>query len=126
MLNYSEMKKAIQHKRESSQYFTAEFYDTFIAEYRQTVNDIINGNKSEHYLSTKQSDFYNKNSGAYCVFLEIFENSLPKFRVDYYTDAWGSLYKRIYEHAENFETMHALAIAEMKEPVKFIEVMEVA
>lgn len=126
MLDYKEMKAAIEQRHESVKYFTKAFYDTFIAEYRQVIKDVINGNETEDYATTKQSSFYNKNSCAYCVFLEIFYDSLPKFRVDYCIDAWGSLYKRVYRHAEDFKTMHALAIAEMKEPAKFVEVMEVA
>ena len=72
MLSFEEMKKAIQTQGENSTYFTKDFYNTYIA--AQT--------NAEMWETVKSSDFYNKNSCGYCVFLEIFNDALPTFRVD--------------------------------------------
>lgn len=74
MLSFEEIKKAIQATGENSTYFTKDFYNTYIA--AQTDAD---GWKMVH-----NSKFYNLNSTAYCVFLEIFNMNLPKYRVEIY------------------------------------------
>lgn len=53
---------------ESVKYFNRDFLNTYIREYRES-HRIGRAN----YPDTMKTDFYNKNSTAYCVFLEIYE-----------------------------------------------------
>lgn len=129
MKTYKEMKADLKSAGESTKYFTKDFYNTFIEEYRTVVQNIINGIVADEYVKTKESDFYNKSSGSYCVFLEFFygDENLQKFRITYSVDPWGNDAMTKYSHAEDESTMRELAIAEMdKNLFKFVEVMKVA
>jgi predicted transcriptional regulator len=124
MLSHTEMKSLLKEKRESTRYFTKDFYSTFISDYREAVNDCIKGIDREAYVKTKQTDFYNRNSCAYCVFLEIFNSkaNLQKFTIIYSVDEWGNGTRRIERYAENMEIMKLLAKAWMEQPVSYVEV----
>lgn len=53
---------------ETTKYFNRAFLNTYITEYKQSHK-----NGRANYPETMKTDFYNKNSTAYCVFLEIYE-----------------------------------------------------
>lgn len=79
MLNYKEMKNKIDYRHESTRYFTREFYNNYIATYSDpTVWEAV-----------KASDFYNKNSTAYCVFLELFSEYCKEEYTIIFHDKWG-------------------------------------
>lgn len=130
MKSYKEMKETLKTTVPNVRYFNREFYATFVADYRKAVQDIIAGvTAEEYYVATKQTDFYNKNSCAYCEFLQYFycEDNLQKFRITYAADAWGYDCYHRYDYAEDEETMRSIALAEMDRSVaKFVEVMRVA
>ncbi|MDO4648323.1 MAG: hypothetical protein Q4B26_06700 [Eubacteriales bacterium] len=58
-------------------------HDTFVKEYLAII-----GNRLSGFCEVLKSDFYNKSSFAYCVFLEIFyaEPNLQKYTFLYYPD----------------------------------------
>lgn len=62
---YPEIRKEIK-----SRYFTKSFYMDFCGDYMAALNSIILGTaaKTETYVKTKSSDFYNKKSADYCHF----------------------------------------------------------
>lgn len=68
MLNYKEMKKAIEGQNESTRYFTETFYNNYIETYSDPTM----------WETVRASDFYNKNSCGYCAFLEIFQEYCTK------------------------------------------------
>lgn len=68
MLDFKEMKVKINQQHGSTRYFTKEFYNNYIATYSD----------STMWEAVKSSDFYNKNSCGYCIFLEIFQEFCTK------------------------------------------------
>lgn len=68
MLDFKEMKNKINQQHESTRYFTKEFYSNFIATYSDPTM----------WETVKASDFYNKNSCGWCVFLGIFQEFCTK------------------------------------------------
>ena len=95
MLSFEEMKKALKSKQESTAHFTKDFYNTYIAAQEN----------SAMWDAVKASDFYNKNSCGYCVFLEIFNDALPTFRIDIFVKDFycDRLVSRKYVKAFNTE-----------------------
>ena len=95
MLSFEEMKKALKSKQESTAHFTKDFYNTYIAAQEN----------SAMWEAVKASDFYNKNSCGYCVFLEIFNDALPTFRIDIFVKDFycDRLVSRKYIKAINTE-----------------------
>ena len=95
MLSFEEMKKALKSKQESTAHFTKDFYNTYIAAQEN----------SAMWETVKASDFYNKNSCGYCVFLEIFNDALPTFRIDIFVKDFycDRLVSRKYIKAINTE-----------------------
>lgn len=95
MLSYAEMKRALKEKQESTAHFTKDFYNTYIAAQEN----------SAMWEAVKASDFYNKNSCGYCVFLEIFNDALPTFRIDIFVKDFycDRLVSRKYVKAFNTE-----------------------
>lgn len=61
-------KNALVSRGESTKYLNRDFLAVFITEYNDSHK-----NGTANYPKTKQTDFYNKNSCAYCEFLSIFE-----------------------------------------------------
>ena len=61
-------KSGLARQGESTKYLNREFLAIFITEYNESHK-----NGKANYPKTKQTDFYSKNSCAYCVFLELFE-----------------------------------------------------
>ena len=61
-------KNALAERGESTKYLNRAFLAVFITEYNDSHK-----NGAANYPKTKQTDFYNKNSCAYCEFLSIFE-----------------------------------------------------
>lgn len=78
MKTYREMKKTLKNAGKNTSYFTKEFYDIFIKEYRQAIQNVINKTDIKTYMETKKSDFYNKNGTCYCIFLEEFYDEKMK------------------------------------------------
>lgn len=82
MKGYHECKKELRERCESTKYFNQKFYKTFRGAVLMTawklkheIEDVYtdeNGIIRQHsYDEVYKSDFYNKNSCAYCAFLEI-------------------------------------------------------
>lgn len=124
MKTYIEMKNELLKTKKNIKYFTEEFYNTFIKEYRDDIQCRINNKNIETYVKTKKSEFYIKNTRCYCSFLVEFNNSLQKFRITYSKDS-NSDDLRVYDYAEDEETMKKIVLAEMKEPYRFFEIMAV-
>lgn len=124
MKTYKEMKAELKTVMKDIRYFNEEFYAAFVEDYRKSIQNNIDGIDAEEFRETKQTDFYNKNSGAYCVFLELFYSgwNLQEFCCSYYTDAWKNCVKHICRYAENEEIMKAVALAGMEVPFKIVEV----
>ena len=95
MLSFEEMKRALKAKQESTAHFTEKFYNTYI----EAQTDV------KMWETVKASDFYNKNSCGYCVFLEIFNDALPTFRIDIFVKDFSCdrLVSRKYIKAFNME-----------------------
>ena len=95
MLSFEEMNKALKSTQESTAHFTKDFYNTYIAAQEN----------SAMWEAVKASDFYNKNSCGYCVFLEIFNDALPTFRIDIFVKDFycDRLVSRKYVKALNTE-----------------------
>lgn len=130
MLDYKEVKKRIKDAGESTRYFTEKFYHTFIQDYRLAVQSVMHNADYETYVSTKETDFYIKNSGAYCIFQEIFYDALPKFRVTFCVDAFGNGEMNRYIHAEDEWTARKMAEGLLKsgkyDGFRFFEILKVA
>lgn len=97
MLNFKEMKKAIEGQHESTRHFTEKFYNNYIATYSDpTMWEVV-----------KASDFYNKNSTAYCVFLELFSEYCKEDYTIVFRDKWnyklGTLNVRAFNSDEASE-----------------------
>lgn len=81
MTLYQQIKAELSAKRESTRYFNKQFFLDFMAAKRAFIanqeNGIDNTYQSGYITLTHEydkiyaSDFYRKNGGAYCVFLEI-------------------------------------------------------
>ena len=86
MPDYSVIKQALTRQSESTKYFTKSFYDTFrnaIAMIKfnreHGIDDYYyDGNilTMHAYDDVRKTQFYRKNSTAYCVFLEIIHGGL--------------------------------------------------
>lgn len=128
MKTYKEMKAELKTVRKDIRYFNEKFYATFVKDYRKSIQNNIDGIDTEEFRETKQTDFYNKNSGAYCAFLELFYSrwNLQEFCCSYYTDARKNCVKHIYRYAENEEIMKSVALEGMEEPFKIVEVARAA
>lgn len=128
MKTYKEMKEELKTVRKDIRYFNEKFYTAFVKDYRKSIQNNIDGTDAEEFRETKQTDFYNKNSGAYCAFLELFYSrwNLQEFCCSYYTDEWKNCVKHVYMYAENEGTMKAVARAGMEEPFKIVEVARAA
>lgn len=124
MKTYKEMKAELKTVRKDIRYFNEKFYAAFVKDYRKSIQNNIDGIDAEEFRETKQTSFYNKNSCAYCVFLELFYSgwNLQEFFCSYYTDAWKNCAKHICRYAENEEIMKAVALAGMEVPFKIVEV----
>lgn len=74
MLNYKEicrvMKSNLEHVK--LKYFTKEFYETFCEAW-----------KTKDWTPVFSTDFYIKEGFSYCVFLEVFSASLPKWKLSF-------------------------------------------
>ena len=107
MIAYKEMKTLLKKQCSNIKYFTADFYDMFKKAYRDATKAIINGDDKRYrkngillnhcYDPVYESEFYNKNSGAYCSFLELFfsEENIQKFVLTFY-EAQRALVKKEY------------------------------
>ena len=115
MLSYAEIKCALKAKHESTTHFTEKFFNAYIAAQEN----------SAMWDAVKASDFYNKNSCGYCVFLEIFNDALPTFRIDIFVKDFycDRLVSRKYVKA--FNTEKARQEAEIHSLIRVIRIMEV-
>ena len=82
MKSYIDCKQELKERRESTKYFNRKFYETFRGAVLMTAWKAKNGVEDMYtdaegiirrhsYDEVYKSDFYNKNSGAYCEFLSI-------------------------------------------------------
>lgn len=127
MITYQEAKAKLKSKDCSTKYFNKGFYDLFVSNHLSNGEDIVKGIQSDYDFSPIfETNFYNKNSSSYCVWLEIFNYSLPQWRIDYFADAWScSHISRQYQHFESKEIARAVGLVNMPDNAKFIEVMKV-
>lgn len=74
MLNYKEMKEKLKESPEnvSLRYFTQEFYKTFCEAWN-----------TKDWTPVFSTDFYNLEGFGYCVFLEVFTWSLPRWELNF-------------------------------------------
>ena len=74
MLGYRAMKAALKASPEGVRltYFTKKFYETFCEAWR-----------TKNWSPVFSTEFYNKEGFSYCVFLEIFTASLPKWELTF-------------------------------------------
>jgi len=81
MKSYSEIKTELKKEMESTKYFTKSFlatYNAALETIRKNVEKGIDDSYCDNGIWTRhawddvrKTDFYNKNSCAYCVFLQI-------------------------------------------------------
>lgn len=93
MKTYEDIKKELKRRKENTAYFTPSFYQL----YTGTYNAIETGSASaDPWEPVRNTEFYNKNSCAYCEFLSVFiEMNTKKYYFNLYTfDAPGILYDR--------------------------------
>lgn len=80
MLTYKEMRRRMElspeHVKLSN--FTQSFYQIFCDAWR-----------GKNYRAVFETDFYIKDGFSYCVFLELFEESLPKWRLTFSRTTYG-------------------------------------
>lgn len=74
MLDYTEMRMALRASPENLKmsFFTKAFYETFCEAW-----------KTKDWTPVFSTDFYIKEGFSYCVFLEIFSASLPKWKLSF-------------------------------------------
>lgn len=90
-------KDALKKQNESTKYFNRDFLAKFIHAYNTAVANEKNGIDTRYYIDgvmlfhewdqVYASDFYNKNSCAYCVFLQewhTYKTAMEKLKA-----AWG-------------------------------------
>lgn len=80
LLDY--FKTAVGNRCSSTKYLNRQFLAVFISEYNAAKRT---GNND--FSQTAKTDFYTKNGGAYCVFLEewtIYKSAMEKLKA-----AWG-------------------------------------
>lgn len=66
--SFDKVKEELSKRRSDIKYFTKDFYNTYCNACTQTAIDYVNGVKGKGYEDVFETDFYNKNSGAYCEF----------------------------------------------------------
>lgn len=81
---YMDCKQALQARRENTKYFNRAFFNTFVKCCKDRANNIKNNIDDSYfkdyvllfrsYDAVYNSAFYNKNSGAYCEFLSVFND----------------------------------------------------
>ena len=76
MITYQEARQELKKTNKSLKYFTQDFYNLYVHEHLNGFKNIFT------------TDFYNKNSTAYCEFLSIFTDHLPTYILYGYIDAW--------------------------------------
>ncbi len=85
MIEYKDIKAKLAIKRTSLKYFTKAFFETFREAERTARENERRGIDSHYYKghiylnhaydAIYSSDFYNKNSGTYCAFLEVYHEA---------------------------------------------------
>lgn len=97
MLDYKTMRDKLKASREkiNLRYFTKEFYSIFCEAF-----------KSQNWEPVFSTDFYNMDGGSYCAFLEVLNESLPRWKLTFgkYGDFhWPIEITSIYTRAETEE-----------------------
>lgn len=74
MLDYKAMRNTLKESKEQIKLknFTKEFYVIFCTAF-----------KSKDWTPVFSTDFYNLDGGSYCAFLEVFNASLPRWRLTF-------------------------------------------
>lgn len=111
MVSYKNMKKALG---KDTKYFTEEFYQKWLEEKRASFEWFCTYGKWKGLKESECSDFYLKNGCGWCKMLEIFYDSQPRFRIDFFKDHyryWGDMTERRYEHFECLEDAKKWAAA---------------
>lgn len=127
MLTFTEMKKRLKGKIKNLAYFTDDFYSVFIEDYRHAVISSINKTKQEEYQKTKKTEFYLKNGGSYCQFLEEFFScpNLIKFSIDVMVGP-GALISHEYYYFESENLALRWAQANLPDPLFYTDVYKVS
>lgn len=71
---YRDLKNALSRACQSTEYFTPETLDTIMTDRLSAAKVAASGGDTQEFLresDTEKTDFYNKNSCAYCVLLEL-------------------------------------------------------
>ena len=128
MKSYKEIKELLSKRVKTTKYFTNEFYNIFLMDYRTGIESVINGSDQPTWTTVFETDFYNNHSCEYCEFLCVFYESLPHYRIDYFTQGSGCFpVKRSYFDFEN----EGIARKYMQSAIKgteftSVEIMKVA
>lgn len=104
MNKYKDIKNALKKQGCNVKYFTPDFYNNFLNDRKHSFESFISGNGWAKYSKTENSDFYNKNGSSYCVFLEIYNSTLQRFRVDFFNGSFSSGWDLMERQYINFET----------------------
>lgn len=85
---YSDIKRVLSQES-NTRYFTFEFFQNFVAAYKQGCDNLKNNIDDSYYNNNVllfhcydlvyQSKFYSKNSGSYCEFLSIFDRWVDRW-----------------------------------------------
>lgn len=80
-LNYNAIKTELKNRKESTKHFTKAFYNDYKQSVEKRLHEIETGKNNYYYRDNillnhaydniYKSKFYNENTCAYCVFLEI-------------------------------------------------------
>ena len=69
--DFKEIENELKKRREDISFFNEEFFDIFMTDRHEAYENSSKGIYDEAYLNVKRTEFYKKNSGAYCEFLSI-------------------------------------------------------
>lgn len=92
---FKSLKENLIKRGETAEYFTRKTLDIILND-RITATEIMlnGGNIQEFYRGseTAKTDFYNKNSCAYCLLLEILTENKKSFTVEIIVDGIGGIF----------------------------------
>lgn len=105
-MTYNEIKEALKKQRENVKYFTSDFYATFQRETRDSLNNFFNNGEFKPLYETQKSDFYIKNGPAYCIMLELINDSKNTYKIDYINENDAPFFTEVIDsQTVNFDTM---------------------
>lgn len=104
MQKYEQIKSELKKRCNSVKYFTPDFYRDFLEDRKKSFKSFTAGNGWMKYEKTEKSDFYIKNSGTYCEFLSVYNDTLNKYRIDFFNGSFSAGYDHIERLYMSFET----------------------